>query len=64
MPAELEDVSRLPRIMEGLLRKGYSESDIRKILGENPLGVLTEAERIAARAGRASKRPVIASLPE
>ncbi len=52
MPEGLEDVSRLPRITEGLLRRGYSESDIRKVLGENLLRVLGEAERIAARRGR------------
>ncbi len=46
MPAGLEDVSKLPKITEALLRRGYSESDIRKILGENTLRVLAEVERI------------------
>jgi membrane dipeptidase len=49
MPEGMEDVSRLPRITEALLRKGYSESDIRKILGENLLRVMAEAERIVKR---------------
>jgi membrane dipeptidase len=49
MPEGMEDVSRLPRITEALLRKGYSESDIRKILGENLLRVMAEAERVARR---------------
>jgi membrane dipeptidase len=57
MPEGLDDVSRLPRITEALLRKGYSEPDIRKILGENLLRVLSEAERIAAHRDRAPKRP-------
>lgn len=47
MPFGMEDVSLLPRITEALLRKGYSESDIRKILGENTLRVLAEAERVS-----------------
>jgi membrane dipeptidase len=52
MPEGLEDVSRLPRITEGLLRRGYNEADIRKILGENLLRVLADAERVAARSDR------------
>lgn len=39
-PAGLEDVSRLPNITRGLLRRGYSERDIKKILGGNFLRVL------------------------
>lgn len=38
-PVGLEDVSRMPRITEELVRRGYSEEDIRKILGENHLRV-------------------------
>ncbi len=47
MPQGLEDCSKLPKLTEALLRKGYSESDIRKILGENTLRVLAEAERVS-----------------
>jgi len=39
----LRDATEVPRIVEGLIRRGYSESDIRKILGENTLRVLREA---------------------
>ena len=53
MPEGMEDVSRLPRITEALLRKGYRDSDVRKILGGNLLRVMEEAERVAGRvAGR------------
>ena len=34
-PVGLEDVSRFPALTEALLQKGYSEQDLRKILGEN-----------------------------
>ena len=34
-------------ITESLLRRGYPESDVRKILGENTLRVMAETERIA-----------------
>ncbi|UCF05890.1 MAG: dipeptidase [bacterium] len=36
-PEGLEDVSRLPAITEELARRGYSDGDIRKILGGNLL---------------------------
>jgi membrane dipeptidase len=47
MPEGMEDVSHLPQITEALLRKGYPVSDIRKILGENLLRVLGQAERVS-----------------
>jgi membrane dipeptidase len=46
MPQGMEDASKLPRITEGLLRRGYGDADTRKILGENTLRVMAEAERI------------------
>ena len=54
MPDGLEDCSKLPKITEALLRKGYSEDDIRKILGRNFLRVMEQAERVS-RALRAEK---------
>jgi membrane dipeptidase len=47
MPTGMEDCSKLPKITEALLRKGYSEADIRKILGENTLRVMEQAERVS-----------------
>jgi len=47
LPEGLEDVTRLPWITHGLLARGFSESDVRKILGGNILRVLAEAERVA-----------------
>jgi membrane dipeptidase len=47
MPVGMEDASQLPKITEALLRKGYSESDIRKILGENTLRLMSAVERVA-----------------
>jgi membrane dipeptidase len=47
MPFGMEDVTKLPQITEALLRKGYSEDDIRKILGENTLRVMADAERVS-----------------
>jgi membrane dipeptidase len=46
MPFGMEDATKLPKITEALLQKGYSEGDVRKILGENTLRVMTEIERV------------------
>jgi membrane dipeptidase len=47
MPEGMEDASKLPKITEALLSKGYSESDIRKILGENTLRIMEQAEKVS-----------------
>jgi membrane dipeptidase len=47
MPFGMEDATRLPQITEALVRKGYSEEDVRKILGENTLRVMSEVERVS-----------------
>ena len=49
MPLGMEDVSKLPKITEALLAKGYSEQDVTKILGGNILRVMEAVERAAAR---------------
>jgi membrane dipeptidase len=45
MPEGMEDASKFSLLTEGLLRRGYQEAEIRKILGENTLRVMAEAER-------------------
>jgi membrane dipeptidase len=45
MPDGMEDCSKLPKITEALLRKGYSEDAVRKILGGNLLRVMEASER-------------------
>ena len=47
MPYGMEDATMIAEITEALLQKGYSESDIRKILGENTLRVMSEVERVS-----------------
>ncbi|MDE3001094.1 MAG: dipeptidase [Gemmatimonadota bacterium] len=39
----MKDATSFPRITEGLLARGYTEADVRKILGGNHLRVLKEA---------------------
>jgi membrane dipeptidase len=47
LPTQLEDVSCYPYITQGLLDRGYSDDDIRKILGTNLLRVMRAAEQVA-----------------
>ena len=39
-PVDMEDVTHLPRIAQGLLDRGYSEDDVKKILGGNMMRVM------------------------
>jgi len=47
MPEGMDDVTYLPRITDALLKKGYKEKDIEKILGGNLLRVMEEVERVS-----------------
>jgi membrane dipeptidase len=52
LPAGMDDISKLPAITYELLRRGYSEADVRKVLGENFLRAFAGAERVAREANR------------
>jgi membrane dipeptidase len=41
-PNGLDDVSKMPALIEVLLQRGYAERDVKKILGENYLRVIRE----------------------
>jgi membrane dipeptidase len=49
VPEGLEDVSKYPTLTAELLRRGYKDEDIRKILGLNVLRVMREAETVSKR---------------
>jgi membrane dipeptidase len=42
-PKGIDDASSLPKITEGLLRRGWSEENLKKLLGGNVLRVMREA---------------------
>ena len=54
MPFGMEDCSKLPRLTEALLARGYSEADVEKVLGGNLLRVLEQAQAVAEPSGRES----------
>ena len=47
LPVGMEDISKLPNITYELLKRGYSETDIKKILGDNFMRAFAQAERVA-----------------
>jgi len=51
-PVGLEDVSGYPALLAELLRRGYSEEDVKKIAGLNLLRVFRQVEKTATRLQR------------
>ena len=49
VPVGLEDVSTYPALTAELLKRGYSDADVKKILGLNVLRVMKRTEDVAAR---------------
>ena len=47
LPVGLEDVASFPKITGELLQRGYSEEQIKKVLGANLLRVMRQAEAVA-----------------
>jgi membrane dipeptidase len=46
---DLDDVSKYPNLIAELLRRGYSDGDIKKIAGQNLLRVFREVEKVSKR---------------
>ncbi len=44
-PEGMEDISKIPNLVRGLMERGYSDEDILKILGGNTLRVMRAVER-------------------
>jgi membrane dipeptidase len=49
MPFGMEDASQLPKITDALIKRGYSDTDIEKILGGNTMRVMEQVEATARR---------------
>jgi len=47
VPVGLEDVSKFPDLIAELLRRGWTEADVKKVAGLNTLRVMRDAERVA-----------------
>ena len=46
-PRGMEDVSKIPALVNELARRGYGEADLEKILGGNVLRVMRQVEQVA-----------------
>lgn len=62
LPVGLESVDGYPRLLAELMRRGWTEADIRKISGENMLRVMRAVERVAE--SKHGERPSLAKLPD
>jgi len=51
-PVGLEDVSKFPDLLAELLRRGWSDADVRQAVGENVLRVMRRVEQVAREKGR------------
>lgn len=47
MPEGLEDVSKVPKVVAELLRRGWSDAEVKAALGENLLRVFKDAEKVS-----------------
>lgn len=59
MPEGLDSAADLPKIAEGLLKRGYSAEQIRKILGGNLMRVFKEVEDVSRKL-KSTERPSLA----
>ncbi len=59
-PVGLEDVSTYPALLAELLRRGWSDDDVKKVMGLNVLRVMKQAEAVAA--GMKTEPPSTATL--
>ncbi|XP_029318649.1 dipeptidase 1 [Cottoperca gobio] len=61
LPEGLEDVSKMPKVVAELLRRGWSDEEVKAALGNNLLRVLSKAEKV--RDGLKGKSPDDVPIP-
>jgi membrane dipeptidase len=59
----LEDVSKYPDLTAELLKRGYTDADVKKILGQNVLRVMRQVEKVAAGLQR-TRQPSTATIKD
>ena len=63
VPDGLEDVSKYPALTAELLRRGWTDDELRKALGQNILRIMRRAEEVAARLQK-QREPSTATIEE
>jgi membrane dipeptidase len=61
-PDGLENVSKYPDLVAELVRRGYTDDEVKKVIGLNVIRALREAEKVAARI-QAARAPSVATMP-
>jgi membrane dipeptidase len=62
LPSGMEDISKLPTITYELLKLGYSDDDVKKVLGGNLLRTMSEVEKVADRLQAGGTKPSSAKI--
>jgi membrane dipeptidase len=62
-PLGLEDVSKFPDLFAELIRRGWSDADLKKLAGENTLRAMRQMERVASQL-RAQRPASTAAIQE
>ncbi len=57
LPEGMEEISKLPAITYELLKRGWSDADVKKVLGENFLRTMAEVERVAKKLQASGAKP-------
>ncbi|GAB3467151.1 dipeptidase [Massilia terrae] len=60
-PVGLEDVSKYPDLFAELIRRGWSDADLKKLAGENVLRVFAQAEQVSKRLQK-ERPPSVATI--
>ena len=63
MPVGLEDVSTYPVLFAELIRRGWSDADLKKLAGQNLIRTLRDAEAVAARLQK-TRKPSTATIEQ
>ncbi|MBO0719599.1 MAG: dipeptidase [Blastocatellia bacterium] len=62
LPQGMDDISRLPTITYELLKRGYSDEEVKKVLGGNLLRTMAEVEKVAQRLQAGGAQPSFAKI--
>ncbi len=62
LPEGMEEISKLPAITYELLKRGWSDADVKKVLGENFLRTMAEVERVAKKLQASGAKPSLAKI--
>jgi membrane dipeptidase len=63
VPVGLEDTSKYPALFAELLRRGYSDEDVRKVMGKNVLRAMRQAETVAKKL-QSARGPSLAKIED